>query len=247
MKKIIILVVLAVIIGGGIWWAKGKKDSPLGGSQAVKYAEPADAVDDFYTQWLKAAQDSAAVPNHATLVSAPALTKDLSAKLAAALEAKTTPDPVLCQATTPAGITLRNVYTQTDKAQMLVNSKDKKVMQQAVVTLNKAKDGWVISGIECSNGEVAPVKEFTFEQQGFLIQKSIPKPFNNANWHIVFTQDGKPGNVVPLLFDTKSQCTNTAGVKAVCKLSEFTEAAKVMVHAQMTERGAQVVRMEFVK
>ena len=91
------------------------------------------------------------------------------------------------------------------------------------------------------------MKEFSFEQEGFLIKTSVPKPFNNKNWHLVFTQDGKPGNVVPLIFDAKSQCTNLEGVKAVCKLDQFKEVDKVLVRGGMTERGATVVNLEFVK
>lgn len=246
MKKILILVGIVVVIGGAIWFSKGGGSQSMG-SQATKYNDPADATSDFYNQWLKAAQSASAIPDKATLAKLPVVSSELSAKLTAALQAGTTPDPVLCQSVVPQGITLRNVYVQGDDAQMLVTSKDKSVTNQAVITLNKTSDSWVINKIDCNNGEVAPVKEFTFEQEGFLIKSSVPKPFNNKNWHIVFTQEGKAGNVVPLLFDSKSQCTSIEGVKSVCKPDTFVEANKVLVHGQMTEKGATVVSMEFVK
>ena len=130
---------------------------------------------------------------------------------------------------------------------MLVTSKDKAVTKQAVVDLIKSDDSWMISGIQCTDGDVAPVKEFSFEQTGFLIKASVPKPYNNKNWHLVFTQDGKAGNVVPLIFDAKSQCTSIDGTKAVCKPEQFAETNKVVVRGGMTERGATVAQLEFVK
>lgn len=245
MKKIIILVLALVVIGGVVWFGKGSDDS-LGGAQA-KYAEPADAVDTFYGGWLKAAKDPSFTPDRATLAKSPILTSELSASVAAALVAGAALDPVLCQSVVPEGISLRNVYEQADKAQMLVTSKDKAVTKQAVVDLIKSGDSWMISGIQCTDGDVAPVKEFSFEQTGFLIKASVPKPYNNKNWHLVFTQDGKAGNVVPLIFDNKSMCTNIEGVKAVCKPEQFAETNKVVVRGGMTERGATVAQLEFVK
>ncbi len=245
-NKAIILGVLVVIIGGVFLFTRGGDDG-LAGPHAVKYAEPADAVDAFYKDWLEATKDATATPDKATLVTSPVLTKELSTQIATALQSVTSLDPVLCQIPAAQGITIRNVYEQGAEAQILVTSKDKSVTKQAVVDLTKSDDSWVISAIECTNGETAPVKEFNFEQEGFLIKTSVPKPFNNKNWHLVFTQDGKPGNVVPLIFDSKSQCTSIDGKKAVCKPDQFIEASKVMVRGGMTERGATVVSLEFVK
>lgn len=250
MNKNIIWGVLAVIIiGGGIFLFKGEggEEGVPGSQVAGKYAEPADVVDFFYKEWLKAAQDATVTPNKATLATSEVLSKELRTSIADALQAGAATDPVLCQTTVPKDITLRNVYEETNKAQMLVTSKDKSVTKQAVVDLGKEDNSWFISSIECTNGETAPVVEFTFNQEGFLIKNSVPKPFNNKNWHLVFTQQGKPGNVAPLIFDTKSQCTALDGTKAVCKPDTFSETAKVHVYGQMTERGATVTRLEFVK
>lgn len=245
MKKVIILVVLLAVIGGIVWLVNGGNIDTT--STQAKYADPADAVGDFYDQWLKAAQDPSLTPDRSTLAKSPTLTKELSAKVAAALQTGGGVDPVLCQSVVPQGITTRNVYEQADKAEILVTSKDKSVTKQAVVSLTKSSDSWFISEIQCTDGDIAPVQEFSFEKEGFLIKQSVPKPFNNKNWHLVFTQDGKPGNVVPLIFDAKSQCTNLEGVKAVCKPEQFKETAQVRVRGGMTERGATVAHLEFVK
>jgi hypothetical protein len=246
MKKAIILGAILVVIGGVIWLTKGSEGEVPGITEA-KYTEPADAVSDFYDKWLEAAKNATAQPSMAALAKSSVLTKELSTRISADLQTEDALDPVLCQTTVPQDIVLRNVYEQTDKAQMLVTSKDKSVTKQAVVTLTKTSDSWVISEIECNNGEIAPVREFSFDKEGFLIKNSIPKPFNNKNWHIVFMQDGKAGNVAPLFFDAKSQCTNLEGVKAVCKPDTLSEAAKVHVYGEMTERGVTVSRLEFVK
>lgn len=247
MKKVLALVAVVVVVGGVVWFNKGGSSKDAGGLESAKYAEPADAVDSFYKQWLDAAKDPSAQPTRAQLVKYPVLTGELSAKLEAALAANATPDPVLCQSTVPAGITIRNVYVNPDDAEILVTSKDKNVTNQAVVSLEKTSDSWVINKIECKSGEFAPEREFTFEHEGFLIKNSIPKPYNNKVWHIIFTQDGIPGNAAPLLFDAKSQCTNLEGVKSVCMPDQFKEAIKIKVYGQMTERGVSVVRLEFVK
>ena len=246
MKKVIILGIAIVIIGGIMWSGKSPMSDPLG-LQDVKYAEAVDAVDGFYGLWLKASQDSSIQPDRATLATFPTLTTELSAKVLAALTSGAALDPVLCQSQVPQSITIRNVYAQRDTAQSLVTSKDKGVSKQAVVSLSKSGDSWLINEIQCTDGEVAPEREFSFDKEGFLIKNSVPKPFNNKNWHLVFTQDGKAGNVVPLIFDTKSQCTSVEGVKAVCKPEQFKETSKVRVRGGMTERGATVMHLEFVK
>ena len=246
MKKIIIYGAIVVVIGGIAWFAMGS-GGDSSGSDVVKYADPADAASDFYKEWLKAAKDASVAPDKATLAVSPVLAQELSAKIVAALQAGASLDPVLCQTVVPQDITIRNVYVEAEKAEILVTSKDKSVTKQAVVAVDKTSDSWVISEIKCTDGDVGVEREFSFEQEGFLIKSSVPKPFNNKNWHIVFIQDGKPGNVAPLFFDSKSQCTALDGTKAVCKPESFVETNKVMVRGQMSEKGVTVVRMEFVK
>jgi hypothetical protein len=242
MKKIIIFLVI-IAIAGLIWFSFG---GPTG--QQVSKLDATDTVGDFYGKWLKAAQTpTAADPSQATLAKSPILSKSLRDKLANAQKDSNATDPVLCQTKVPEGISTRNVYINENEAQILITSKDKKVTDQALITLTKLNGGWYINDIQCSLGEFAPEKEFSFEAVGFLLKGSIPKPYNPKNWHIVFEEDGKPGNVVPLFFNSKSQCTSLSGSKSICKPEQFTEATKVSIRGQMTERGADVNQLEFVK
>lgn len=243
MKKIAIIVVLLVLVAGGVWMFNKDSDSTQG---QMANLDAVDTVSNFYDKWLLATREpQTADPSRAELAQSPILSRELSARLVSAPNA--TPDPVLCQKVVPENISTRTVYEKKDEAQLLVMSRDKKVTEQAIVTLVKSSDGWHINNIECSLGEIAPEREFSFEKQGFLIKTSVPKPFNNKNWHLVFEENGKLGNVVPLFFDASSQCTSIDGIKAVCKPDQFKEAEKVSVHGQMSERGVTVKRLEYVK
>ena len=242
--KIIGVVVVLVAIVGLVWFSARSS-----AEQQVSKLDAVDTVGDFYDKWLKAAQlPTTADPSLATLAKSPILSKSLRARLVSAQkDSNTTTDPVLCQTTVPEGISMRRVYMSEDEAQILVTSKDKNVTSQAFVTLNKYNDGWYINDIQCSLGEFAPEREFSFEKGGYLLKGSIPKPYNPKNWHLVFEDNGEPGHVVPLLFDSGSQCVGLDGGKSVCKPDQFTEATKVFVRGQMTERGANVKQLEFVK
>lgn len=244
MKKFIGVVVVLVAIIGLVWFfAKG----PSG--QQVSKLDVIDTVGDFYGKWLKAVQTpTTADPSLATLVKWPILSQSLRDRLVKTLkQSGVSPDPVLCQTVIPEKISIRTVYENSDKAQALVMSKDKKVTEQALIALIRYNNGWYMSDIQCSAGEFAPKREFSFEKQGYLLKGSIPKPYNPKNWHLVYEENGQTGNVIPLFFDSKSQCTSLDGSTAVCKPNEFKEATKVSVHGQMSERGVTVNKMEFVK
>ncbi|MCC6448172.1 MAG: hypothetical protein IT215_05760 [Chitinophagaceae bacterium] len=253
MKKIIIIVVaviIIVILGFVLFSNKGSVNivNLLPEQQQVSKLEPIDIVKDFYDNWLKAVQQpTTANPSRATLAGSPILSKDLRGRLTSSINFASSTDPVLCQTSVPSGISARKVFVVKDEAQIVITSKDKKVTNQALVNLNMQDGGWYINDIQCSLGEFAPEKEFSFENTGFLLKASIPKPYDPKNWHLIFEENGKAGNVVPLFFDANSQCIGLDGVKAVCKPSNFVETTKVFVRAQMTEQGASVKQMEFVK
>ena len=239
--KIIIgaVVVLAVVI------VLFTRDST---EQQVSKLDVTDTVKGFYDGWLKAAGQPTIDPNRATLAKSPILSKKLRNQLISALKnSETTIDPVLCQTVIPENISTRTVFENEDGAQILITSQDKKVAEQEVVTLKRYNDGWYIHNIECSLGEFAPEREFSFEREGYLLKGSMPPPYNSKNWHLVFEENGELGHVVPLFFDANSQCTSLDGIKAVCKPAEFKEATKVFIQAQMTERGATVKNLKFVK
>ena len=243
MKKGAIIAVIVVIIAGGAWFLM------KGSSKQIVNADPIDTVTGFYGEWLKAAQSATAKPSKSDLAASPVLSKALRSQLASAIEAASPAmDPVLCQSQVPADITTRSLSQTEDKVRVIVEPKEKSVNQVALVTLEKRDGNWSISEITCSNGDVAPAQgEFSFEKQGFLIQKSVPKPYNPKNWHLVFSDNGKEGNVVPLIFSSKSECVAADGTKSTCNTAKFSEATQVSVHGQMTEAGVQVVRMEFGK
>lgn len=235
-----IIVLIAVAVFAWIF-IKGSS------TQQVSKLDTTDTVVGFYTEWLASVKDSSVSPDRAKLAKSPILSKALREKLSSALKQTDSLDPVLCQTTVPESFATRSVYQKDTEAQILVTSRDKSVSEQTIVTLNKTDEGWYINNIECSPGEFAPEKEFTFENEGFLLKDSIPAPYNKKNWHIVFEEDGVKGNVVPLIFDKDSQCTDLDGNKAVCKPDQLAEATKVLVRGQMTEYGANVKQLQLVK
>lgn len=245
MKKIKIigaLVVLVVVI---------LLVKSFGGSgQQVSQFDTVDTVGSFYGDWLEAVKEPlSADPSAETLAKSPILSKVLREKIAEArANSETNLDPVLCQAEAPADISIRKVYeNEGEAAQILVTEKGNPTSTQALITLEWYKDGWFIKDIECSLGEVAPEREFSFEQTGFLLKDSIPSPFDSKNWHIIFEDNGVAGNVVPIFFDSKSECTALDGKIATCDPSKFSETSQVSVKGQMTERGATIQKLEFVK
>lgn len=242
--KIIGVVVVLLVIVGGIWlFSRGGSSG-----QQVSKLDAVDTVGTFYDQWLNALKNpSAADPNKATLVKSPLLGKELKDRLAKEIANNTSPDPVLCQTKVPEKITTSRVYEKAEEAQLLVMSRAKDASEAAIVTLAKLDGGWYINKIECSKGDIPPVREFSFEKEGFLLKASVPAPYDKKNWHLVFEENGELGHVAPLFFDATSECTSLDGKKSVCKPAEFKEATKVSVHAQMTERGATVKKMEFIK
>lgn len=237
------MVVVLVAIVGLVWFFnKGPA------VQQVSKLDATDTVGDFYSQWLSAVKETGAVPNRAGLAGLPILSKELRNRLTKTLkQSGATLDPVLCQTVIPEKISMRTVYENTEKAQILVMSRDKKVTEQALITLIKYNDGWYINDIQCSAGEFGVEREFSFESEGYLLKDSIPPPYNSKNWHLVFEENGQTGNVMPIFFDSESQCTSLDGSKSVCKPDQFKEAVKVFVHGQMTERGVSVKQQEFVK
>jgi len=243
MKKITIIGAIVVIVG--LAWVL------IGGSaqQQVSKLDVIDTVRDFYNPWLKAVQQpTTADPNLTTLAKSPILSKALRARLVSAVkQSDATLDPVLCQTVVPEDISARSVYVQEDKAQVLVTSRDKKVTEQATITLIRYNDGWYIDEIQCSAGEFEPEREFSFEREGYLLKGSVPKPYDPKNWHLIFEENDEPGHVVPLFFDSESQCTGLDGSKSVCKPEQFVETAKVFVRGQMSERGVSIKQQEFVK
>jgi len=217
--------------------------------QEVSQSDPVDIVLDFYTPWLEAKQSETTDPYTAGLLDEPFLGKELRSKLKKAQKDIENPiDPVLCQERSDIKLSTRSVSVQEESVQILVTARgDKSLTGQALIILNRLNDGWYIYDITCSPGEFGIDREFSFEQVGFLLKQSIPKPYNPENWHLVFKQDEQDGHVVPLFFAEDTMCTDLKGRESVCSTESFGEASKVSIKAQMTEAGAQVKKLEFVK
>jgi len=245
MKKTkIIVVVVALVAIALVAWFFTKSSG-----QQVSKLDVIDTVGNFYDQWLEAVKEPLSTdPSRADLANLPILSKTLGNRLTETLkQSDIAPDPVLCQTVIPEEISIRTVSENTDKAQVLVMSRDKKVTEQALISLIRYNDGWYIDDIQCSSGEFELEREFSFERKGYLLKDSIPAPYDSKNWHLIFEDGGEAGHVVPLFFDSESQCTGLDGGKSVCKQDQFTETAQVFVHGQMTERGVNVKQQEFVK
>lgn len=214
--------------------------------QASK-GDPVDIAMDFYNAWLTALKTGTAKPYEAGLATRPVLSAGLKAKLSAAkTHAATDPDPVLCQVKVPDQISSRTIYQQKDSAQVLITSKDKTQTGQAVVTLKAQDGGWYMDDIACSAGEVAPVAEFSFDHEGFLLN-SVPPPLNKKYWYVIYEDNGVKGQYAPLFLSKTSACQSVDGAKSVCDAKTFTDAKKVHVYGQMTETGVDVTRIEFIK
>jgi hypothetical protein len=246
-KIIIVGVVLLLAIGGGVWFFRGGPIITIG-QQQVSKGDAVDAVSSFYNPWLKALQSTTTNPYKEGLDKTSILSKALQIKLAGAQsQGASNPDPVLCQTITPTKLATRTVFQGVDKAQIVVTDRNKKSTDQALVNLIKLNGGWYIDDITCSLGEFGVDKEYSFENVGFLLKGSIPKPYNPKDWHIVYQEDGVNGNVVPIFFGKGSICTTDDGKTSVCDVSLLQETMKVSVHGQMTERGVDVQKMEFPK
>ncbi|MBN2093891.1 MAG: DUF3828 domain-containing protein [Candidatus Zambryskibacteria bacterium] len=242
MKKTVIIGIIIVLAVVFILFIKGSNE------QQVSKLDATDTVKNFYDGWLMAAQQLTTEPNRATLAKSPILSKELRNQLVDALkQPNTTLDPVLCQTVIPENISTRTVSNTADEAEILVTSKDKTVTEQAIVTLVKYNDGWYIDNIQCSLGEFAPEREFSFEREGYLLKDSIPSPYDSKDWHLIFEENNTPGHVVPLFFNSESQCTSLDESKSVCKPDQFTEATKVFIYGQMSERGVNVEQLEIIE
>ncbi len=210
-------------------------------------AEPVDIALDFYNAWLKAVQSTTTTPYADGLANEEILSEELRALLIASEgRLDTEIDPILCQTTTPMHATGRVVSTEENETRILIMAKEAELTAQSVFTLKRFGDGWFIDSVACTPGEFALPREFSFEKEGYLL-KDLPTPFNPQDWHIVFTEDGEAGHVVPLFFGTDSLCHSLELTEALCAPDQFVSGTKIHVYGQMTERGAEVKRLEFIE
>lgn len=229
-----------------------RSGSPMGAdkdlaNQEVSNDDPFDIVFDFYSPWLEAVRSTTTDPYTLGLADNAFLSAGLRDTIKAAQgQVAELPDPVLCQTVPPEKITVRTVFEQENKTQLLVVAKDKAVTAQAVVDLLRLNDGWYIDAIACSLGEFAPEREFTFDTAGYLV-KNVPEPRDSNYWHIIFEDAGVMGYIARLNFDETSMCIAANGEEAVCNQDNFTEPTKIHAYGQMSEVGVEVVKIEFLE
>lgn len=241
---------LAIIIGATILFKGFGNDSQTGedlSNQAVSADDPIDIVLDFYGSWLEAAKSTSTNPYQAGVVGEPVLSEALRTKLEAGRDRQATePDPVFCHTTLPESVKAKVVFEVEGEAQILVKTGDETSPAQSIATLLRHNNGWYLSNIECSFGDVAPEREFSFDNEGFIL-KGVPPQLNPEYWYIVFEEDGKPGHHVPLFFNGESMCESPSGEETVCNPDQFLPVSKAHVYGQMTDFGADVKRLVFME
>lgn len=252
-KKIIVggLVGLGIIglIAGILYMKSSGGDGTDQGTynQEVSAADPVDIALDFYSPWLEAAKSTSTNPYTLGLASEKILSEQLRVRLIGSeSRAETDIDPVLCQTTFPERVNGRVVSAQEREVRVLIVAKEKTLTAQSVFVLKKQNDGWYIEDILCSPGEFELPREFSFEKEGHLL-KSVPPPLNPEYWHLVSEENGEPGHAVPLFFTTESSCVAMDTTVEVCAPDAFRDATKVHVYGQMTERGVEVARLQFLE
>lgn len=248
MKKqfIVLGAVFLVVVISVVLLTRTSDTKQAATESAIPENDPIDVALEFYNDWLAAARSTTTNPYDAGLPNDARLSKTVQDYLVTVNQTDDL-DFVMCQTETPTRFVTKAVYTFDREAQILVLARGlpEKSSRQAVVDL-VAEDGkWVIAGITCTDGESAPEREFTFEQDGFLL-KSVPPPLNPDFWHLVFTERGTPGHTVPLFFSDESTCVSVSGDESICNPDSLPEAHAAVIKGQMTEAGVNVVRVELV-
>lgn len=233
-----------------VWWftmgnrvVEDKNNSDENVLQGGVEGDPLDVTMDFYTSWLEVAKSSDQNPYTQDIASAPILSAEMQERIKETNVAEEDIDPVLCQNSTPDDLRARPVFKNEDTAQILITPRNGDDLQRQVqVTLKTGTDGWLITDITCTNGEVAPEREFSFERDGQLL-KDVPPPLNSEYWHLVFEQDNVYGHTVPLFFSEESVCISKDGIESTCDPNAFVQTVKVHVAGEMTESGLGVKRL----
>jgi len=247
MKKYLLLASLAVVILIAAIFIFRDSSEPVSES-TTPLADPFDVMLDFYNEWLLAASSTTTNPYDAGLHTVSLLAPSVQEKIQTMrMNEGNLLDPVLCQPEPPARIGAKALYQLDTEAQFMVLARggEERASNQAIVTIKVENGAWKITAIDCATGEIAPVRDFPFEQEGYIL-KSVPPPLNQDLWHLVFEQAGVMGHTVPLFFTSESMCIDIDNTESVCAVEQFKDATKVLVQADMTEAGAEVKRMRFL-
>lgn len=250
MKKIFLIIfAIALIALLAFLFSTMRQDgSVTTGDQNAALGDPMDATLEFYQAWHEAELSTTTDPQTENLLDHPRISEEVRLALTNALnEDDREVNPVLCQTTVPPRIGTKVSYTLDNQAEVHVFARgfEERSSRTAVVELSGDSGEWLITRINCANGEQGPDREFTFAREGSLL-KSVPPPLNPEYWHLVFEEDSVNGHTAPLFFDENSTCVMTDGSETQCDPDTFTDATRAFVQGNMTEAGVNVVRVTFL-
>lgn len=252
-NKIIIVALLIALVGIGVWYfGVNQNQGAENNDETVTTAPTEDVMEvvmDFYQPWLEAAQSTTTDPWQAELYNDPILSDEVREMIQVAQTgSEQERDPVLCQSTIPERIGSKIVYEQERAAEIAVLARTgaERSQEQAAVTVTAQDGRWQITAINCLSGESGPEREFTFEQEGYLLKDSLPDTMDTQYWHLVYEQRGQSGYTVPLFFDEASVCIDVDGGETVCDPNTLQEVARVFVQGQMLEAGLELKRLHFM-
>lgn len=251
MKKPIIAAAIIIVLAIASWLAIKQYQSTQGGGLTIKetkaLADPRKVTSSFYNEWVSTVRSTTTDPYTAGLLNkdviSPELRTDIEQKHTAMK--KDDQDPVTCQVKSPKRVTTKLVYATSTDAQVLVffQTATEKLPVQAMATLKLVESGWQIQKINCSNGDIAPVAEFDFEQTGSLLKESAQAPLDPKNIYLVYKQENQPDSTVQLFFNTTSLCIAKDKTQKVCVPAQLTEGTNVLIQAGVTEEGAVVKKL----
>ncbi len=240
-RLIAIIAILIVAIGSTTTWYMTRPEP-----ERVVPDEAIDVTLDFYNSWLAIRKDTAKdkvqglneIGNNVN----EALKNELSGKVATLQNDSV--DPILCINYVPEKVGAKIVYEATTTAEIMIIPRgvETPLASPAIVSLSKEGEFWKIIAINCSSGEVAPEREYSFMMSGRLL-KNVPPPLNPEFWHLVYEQDGVGGYTAPLLFASTSLCSFNNEEAIPCDTARLYETASVRIEGNMTEAGVDVVRL----
>lgn len=246
-RKLILIAVSLVVLAISVFIFMKSGITTFNREEKVKaIPDPLDVTLDFYSDWLELQSGTTTNPYESELMTNGILTEAARNALKEAKSNGGEIDPFFCQKQTPARIGAKVLFELENKAEIIILDKtpsSTEPFSQAIVSLTKNDTAWNITNISCSTGEVAPVSEYDFDHEGYLI-KSLPAPYKTGEWHLVFEQSGQMGYVAPLLFSTTSICSAAGGAEATCYPELFTEGTTAKVVGDMYEEGVSVVKLE---
>jgi len=233
-----LLILIAIIVA--VWALSRNNSTNVGVS-----GEPVDVVSDFYSAWFNASLSTTTNPYDSVVAVSPALSEEMRERLQGTQEdAESYPD--LCGATASERFRAKSVFETEDEAQILVLPGRETGTGQALVSLSAVQNGWLITDISCEEGESAPEREFTFEQEGTLL-KDVSPPLDSQYWHLVFEEGADMEQTIPLFFDASSICVDQSMSDTVCETDMLVQGAKVFVQGDLTEEGLEVKQLQVVQ